>query len=326
MRAVLLLLALFALLVAIPGNHAGILEAARADPGMKRIALSFDDAPRGPGAFLGEDERAERLIETLKAAGAEQVAFFVNPGRISRGDGDETRLARYVAAGHVLGNHSFSHIKLSRTSAADYLADIDKAAAWLSGRPGYRPWFRFPALDEGGSDTAKRDAIRAGLAARGLRNAYVTADGLDWNMEALTVAAKRAGKPIDREALRNLYVETHVQSADFSDALARRALGRSPVHMLLLHETDLAALYVGDLIEALKADGWQIVTADQAYADPVYAQMPATRFAGGGTLIEQIAWEKGLSGSRWYARNDIRTADALFDARVLHEGGAEAAR
>lgn len=317
MRALLLLLGLFAMLVAIPGNRAGML-AARGEPSGKRIAISFDDAPRGPGAFFTEDDRAARLITALRDAGASQTVFFVNPGRINIGDGDEARLARYVAAGHVLGNHTFEHPILSRDSAEDYLADVDKAAAWLNGRPGYRPWFRFPGLDEGGADTAKRDAVRAGLAARHLRDGYVTVDGLDWNMEAQTIAAARAGRPMDMDALRDLYVETHVQAADFADALARRTIGRSPAHMLLLHETDLAALYIGDLIAALRADGWEVVTADDAYTDPVYARPPDTPHAN-GTLIEQLAWEKGMTGRRWYDRDDIHMANRLFAERVLHE-------
>src|SRR3569623_2223053 len=137
MRALLLLLGLFAMLVAIPGGQTGRL-AARGEPSGKRIAISFDDAPRGPGAFLTEDDRAARLSAALRDAGASQAAFFVNPGRINIGDGDEARLARYVAAGHVLANHTFTHPKLSRDSAGDYLAEIDKASAWLNGRPGYR--------------------------------------------------------------------------------------------------------------------------------------------------------------------------------------------
>lgn len=317
MRPVLLLLALFALVVALPGKPGGLLSA-RPGPPVKRIALSFDDAPRSRGAFFTEDERAERLIESLRAEQAGQVVFFVNPGRINIGDGDEARLARYVASGHLIANHTFEHPVLSRDTPEAYLADIDRAAAWLNGRAGYRPWFRFPGLDEGGTDAAKRDAVRAGLAARHLRNGYVTVDGLDWNMEANVIAAARTKRPIDMDALRTLYVETHVQSADFSDALARRTIGRSPVHMMLLHETDLAALYIGDLIEALRADGWEVVTADEAYADPVYSHTPDTPHAN-GTLIEQLAWEKGVTGPRWYDRDDIHVANRLFAERVLHE-------
>lgn len=283
----------------------------------KLIALSFDDVPRGPGAFMTTDERGARLIAALKAARVEQAAFFVNPGRVNLGDGDERRIQAYVAAGHVIANHSFSHPHLASTPAAAYLADIDQAEAWLKGRPGYRPWFRFPFLDEGGTDKAKRDAVRAGLRARGLQNGYVTIDGSDWNMEALAIDAVRDGKPIDMAALRDLYVETHVQSADFGDALAIRAIGRSPVHMLLLHETDLAALFIEDLVKALRADGWEIVTADAAYADPIHTAQPDVP-SSNGTLIEAIAWEKGLPAPRWYARNDVRVADPLFRERVLH--------
>ena len=321
MRHILIVLALVAWMIVIPGEQAGHLSAAPpAFQAKKRIALSFDDVPRSTGAFFeDEDVRASQLIAALKAAKVEQVAIFVNPGRINYGDGDADRIARYVAAGHVIADHSFTHYKLSRVSAEAYLADIDKAEAWLKGRPGYRPWFRFPTLDEGGPDIAKRDAVRAGLKARGLRNAYVTVDGLDWNMEALALAAKKAGKPIDLAAFRTLYVETMVESADFADDLAKRTIGRSPVHMLLLHETDIGALFVGDLVKALRARGWEVVTADEAYADPVYLSSPQVRYAN-GTLTEQLAWEKGIKGPRWFARNDLHVANPLFAERVLHEG------
>ena len=330
MRHVLIVLALVALMIVIPGNRAGNLGAASpalhaTHAASKRIAISFDDVPRSAGAFFSEDERAAKLIAALKAAKVEQVALFVNPGRINYGDGDADRIARYVAAGAVIANHSFTHYKLSRVSAETYLGDIDKASAWLAGRPGYRPWFRFPTLDEGMSDTEKRDAVRAGLKARGLRNAYVTVDGLDWKMEADTIAAARAHQPMDMAALRDLYIETMVQASDFADDLARRAIGRSPPHMLLLHETDLAALFIGDLVDALRKDGWEIVTPDAAYSDAIYAEQPDVRVAA-GTLIEQLAWVKGVTGARWYDRDDIHVADALFAERVLHATGASESR
>jgi peptidoglycan-N-acetylglucosamine deacetylase len=209
----------------------------------KRIALTFDDVPRQAGAFMTPDERTQRLIAGLRAARVRQAAFFVNPGRLERPGGEHglAHIRAYVRAGHVIANHSWSHLHLNAMSAEAYLADIDRAEAWLRPLPGLRPWFRFPFLDEGGSDKAKRDAVRAGLAARGLQNGYVTAEASDWNMEQLAVDALRQGKHIDMAALRDLYVESHVEAAEFADALARRAIGRSPAHVMLLHETDLAA-------------------------------------------------------------------------------------
>ncbi len=282
----------------------------------KRIALTFDDIPRDRGAWLNDEERAQRLIASLRQAGVKQAAFFLNPGRIPDKAGAESRIAAYVAAGHVIANHSATHPHLNATTPAAYLADIDAAAAWLKDRPGYRPWFRFPYLDEGQGDLAKRDAVRAGLASRGLSNGYVTVDASDWFYEQAAIDAVRAGKRINRDALRDLYVESHVESAEFSDALARRTLGRSPAHVLLLHETDLAAFWIADLVRALRAKGWTIVTADEAYADPIARVQPDVPVAQ-GTLIGALAWQKGLPEPRWYPRNDTKVADELFAQRVI---------
>ena len=284
----------------------------------KRIALTFDDVPRDRGAWLCDEDRTRRLIAGLEKAGVEQAAFFLNPGRIPEKPGAEARIAAYVAAGHVIANHSATHPHLNATDVAAYLANIDAATAWLKDRPGYRRWFRFPYLDEGQSDRAKRDAVRAGLAARGLSNGYVTIDASDWFYEQEAIDAVRAGKAIDREALRDLYIESHLQSAEFTDALARRALGRSPAHVLLLHETDLAAFWIADLVRALKATGWRIVSADEAYADPISRITPDVPVAQ-GTLIEAIAWEKGLPEPRWYPRNNTELAGRLFAERVMGE-------
>lgn len=287
----------------------------------KRIALTFDDVPRARGPFLTPDERTARIIAGLRKAKVAQAAFFVVPGNLSAPDGagGERRIAAYVAAGHVIANHSFSHPALKSMTADAYLADIDRAGAWLKGRRGLRPWFRFPYLDEGGSDKGKRDAVRAGLGARGLSNGYVTVDGSDWNIESLTADARKAGKRVDRDALRDLYVETHVESAEFADGLARKALGRQPVQVMLLHETDLAAYWIADLVAGLRQKGWEIVGADVAYRDPIAKLHPDVPSAQ-GTLLEAIAWEKGLPAPRWYDRNTLSIATPLYRRRVLHEG------
>jgi|TARA_R110001606_G_scaffold4233_2_gene19799 peptidoglycan/xylan/chitin deacetylase (PgdA/CDA1 family) len=283
----------------------------------KRIAFSFDDAPRGKGAFLEPDERPKLLIEALKTAGIEQAAFFINTGRITAYDNDAADIAAYAEAGHVLANHTAKHSKLSAVSVETFLADIDAAEVWLKDKPNYRPWFRFPFLDEGRKNRAKRDAVRTGLKKRGLMNGYVTVDASDWYLEDMAISAARAGKIMDWNALRDLFVESYVQSANFSDDLARRTLDRAPVQMILLHETDLAAMFVDDLAAALKAGGWTIVTADEAYRDPIANMEPDVDFAD-GTRTQMLAAERNI-GNRWYKRNDQKVAKKLFAERVLRD-------
>ena len=286
----------------------------------KRIAFTFDDVPRGRGAFFTPDERTIRLIAGLHKAGVKQAAFYVVPGQIGHDDGTggEQRIEAYVAAGHVIADHSFTHPHLNELSVPDYMANVDRAEAWLKGREGRRPWFRYPFLDEGGDDRAKVAAVRAALKARGLHNGYATVDGSDWNVEALTADAVKAGKKIDMAALRELYVSTMVGAADFADRLAIKTWHRQPAQVIVLHETDIAALYIADLVAALRKDGWKIVTADEAYADPISRLAPNVPSAN-GTLLELAAWEKGIPKPRWYERNDIDFANRLFAERVLHE-------
>jgi peptidoglycan/xylan/chitin deacetylase (PgdA/CDA1 family) len=306
--ASLLRLALFLLLL-IWGS-----AAAAAD---KRIALTFDDAPRQRGAFLTPDERTEMLISGLRSAGVLQAAFFVYPSHLANPDlaGGEARLDAYVAAGHVIANHTFTHPNLMNVSAEAYLAEIDQTELWLRGRPGYRPWFRFPFLNEGGRDKVKRDAVRAGLAARGLLNASPSADGSDWSLEALTVEATRAGRLINRDALRRLYVTSQMSGVAYHDELARMSLGRSPAHVMLLHETDLAALFIEDFVRELRRSGWTIITVDEAYADPLYAMQPDVPFAS-GTVTGSVAWERGVQPPYWPIWIGPATLRQLFEQRV----------
>ncbi|MEH6701811.1 polysaccharide deacetylase family protein [Parasphingorhabdus sp.] len=315
--SVLLAILLFAFWRPGDGPSEPVTVLATVAPSDKRIAFSFDDAPRGAGAFLEPDERPKLLIEALQTAGIEQAAFFVNPGRITAHDNDAADIAAYARAGHVLANHTARHSKLSSVSAGAFLADIDAAETWLKDKPNYRPWFRFPYLDEGQKDKAKRDAVRAGLKQRGLMNGYVTVDASDWHMEEMAIAAGKAGKVMDWNALRDLFVESYVQSAEFSDDLARRTLGRAPVQVILLHETDLAAMFVDDLAAELKRQGWAIVSADEAYRDPIAHMEPDIDFAD-GTRTQMLAAERNI-GNRWYKRNDQKLAKKLFAERVLRD-------
>lgn len=285
----------------------------------KRIALSFDDIPRHAGGFFTPDERTQKLIDALKRTGVNQAGFFVTTGNLENpdGHGGEVRIQAYVAAGHVIANHSHSHQWLSRTDVKDYLADLDKAEEWLAEQAGHRPWFRYPYLDEGRDDVEKRDALREALRARGLLNAYVTVDNYDWHLDRLASDAKTDQKMMDMEALGALYVETLLQTSNFYDDMAQKTIGRSPAHVLLLHETDLAALYIDDVVEAFRNDGWEIISMDEAYSDPIASIEPDTLYLGGGR-VAAIAHTKGFQPSELgFERTDQQVLDTLFAERVL---------
>jgi len=295
----------------------------------KRIAFSFDDVPRRAGAFMTSDERTQRLIAALRRSGVRQAAFFLTPGHLERpwGAGGEARIAAYVRAGHVIANHSYSHPSLSRIGAQAYLADIDRATQWLQGRRGYRPWFRYPFLDEGtrrGPDPATRDAVRAGLAARNLLNGYITVDSYDWYLDDLANRARAAGQAMDMAALRDLYVEIVVEAAEFADRLVLATLGRRPIQVALMHETDLEAMFLPDAIAALRRRGWRVATMDQAYRDPIARLAPETRYLGGGRIAAIAAAAGRHPRELIPALNEEAEILRLFNERVLRQPPAPA--
>jgi peptidoglycan/xylan/chitin deacetylase (PgdA/CDA1 family) len=284
----------------------------------KRIALSFDDVPRHPGGFMTPDERTLALIAGLKEAGVMQAAFFVTTGNLEDdyGANGEARIRAYVDAGHVIANHSHSHTWLWNGDATEYVADLDKAEAWLAGRPGKRPWYRFPYLDEG-RDPARRDALRAALRQRGLLNGYVTVDNFDWAIDDLARKAMEDRRTIDLTALGVLYVETIVDTAEFNDRIARETLGRSPAHVLLLHETDLNALFIVDVVQGLRDAGWTIVTMDEAYRDPIAQMEPDTLYLGGGRVAALANVAGRAADSLVHPRTDEAELARLFEDRVV---------
>lgn len=258
-------------------------------PSAKRIALTYDDAPTGDGPrFVGE-RRTPEFLRQLEEADVGEVTIFVTTAGLEDPCGP-VRIEAYAANGHLIANHSDKHLWASRTPVEEYLADIDLAETKLQGMRNRRPWYRFPFLDEGGvgegnRDGVRRDELRAGLAQRGLSNGYVTIDNYDWHLDALWKRAVKDGKDVNLEALGKLYVDMIVGAANHYDTLSQSIVGRRINHVLLLHENDLAASFTVQLVRALREDGWEIISADAAYADPIAEIEPETVFAHKGKLV-----------------------------------------
>lgn len=90
---------------------------ARGNPAQKILALTFDDGPH-PGL-------TEKLLAILKAKNVKATFFVV--GKMVEKQPDLLR--RIEADGHVIGNHSFSHVTLTKIPtmeiAAEYRATND---------------------------------------------------------------------------------------------------------------------------------------------------------------------------------------------------------
>ncbi len=257
----------------------------------REIAFTFDDAPRGDGQRFSGPERTAALIASLDEGGVDGAIFFSNSARVDAAG--HQRLLSYQSAGHYIGSHSHSHPFPHRVGLDAYIDDIRQADEILGQYERFVPLYRFPFLDEG-RDVEMRDGIRTALSELGYRHGYVTVDNYDWYMEHLYQRALEQGRSVDYEKLQDIYVSLLVDSVEFYDRIARETLGRSPRHVLLLHENDLAALFVDELAAALRAGGWTIIEGPAAYEDPIAEVLPDTLFNNQGR-VAAIAETRGAS-------------------------------
>jgi len=280
----------------------------------KELAITFDDSPRFARGYFDGQTRAKKLIEALKSHNVEQVAFF-SVGKNLDNEGIN-RLKLYADAGHIIANHTNSHPNFNQLALIDYQQDFIKAENLLKQFSTYKKLFRFPYLREGNT-LLKRDGMRKALDELGYINAYITLNNYDWYIENLFQKAIKDSADFNFDKLRKFYVDVLVQSIEYYDAMAEKHLGRSPKHMLLLHEMDITALFIGDLVDELRARGWEIISPEQAYTDEI-AQYKTDRILKHNPgRIGEIARDKGQTKGLWHESCDEEYLDIRFKKEVL---------
>lgn len=100
----------------------------------KRVALTFDDGPNAATTPAVLDLLAEHGIK---------ATFFINGSRV-RGEVERAILARIVAEGHILANHSQGHLNLKSVSSARLASEVDGTHAEIVAAGVTPRYFRFP--------------------------------------------------------------------------------------------------------------------------------------------------------------------------------------
>src|SRR5688572_11831319 len=148
-----------------------------------KVALTFDDLPINGQIPAGvtKTQITRATVAVLKKHRIPPSYGFINANQLEGNPDGAEALKAWVAAGHPLGNHTYTHIDLTKNSAEDFQRNVlqnEPALQLLTparAKHDWR-WFRYPFLHEG--DTLeKRRAVRAFLSSAGYRIAQTS---LDW--------------------------------------------------------------------------------------------------------------------------------------------------
>jgi peptidoglycan/xylan/chitin deacetylase (PgdA/CDA1 family) len=278
-----------------------------------RIAITMDDLNWQAIPEAMRREAGERILRALDRQTVRAALFVI-------GENGDTPIGRPIVRewskrGHMIGNHTWSHRWIDAVPAEQFGQDILRCDAFVRQFPTFRPYFRFPMLKEGGT-RERRDWMRAFLKQNGYRNGAVTIDASDWYYDNRLRKCMDERPNFDVNLFREPYLAHLWDRATYYDRLAREVLGRAIPHTILVHYNVLNSYLLGDVMDMFLMRGWQLVDAERAFQDEVFARQPDTVPAG-----ESLVWALAKETGRYDSKLRYPGEDDVYEKPILDKLG-----
>lgn len=181
-----------------------------------KVALTFDDGPH--------PVYTPQLLDGLKERGVHATFFVVGKNIL----GNEALLKRMETEGHLIGNHTYSHVKLSELDIARACAEVEKTNALICEVTGKEPEFIRPPFGEW------KKAMECSFE---MIPVLWDVDPLDWTTKNTALVVERVlkdTKPGDIILLHDYYQSSVDAALEIVDALTERGYKFVTVDELIL--------------------------------------------------------------------------------------------
>lgn len=269
----------------------------------KFMAVTFDDLPFQQNKDYSAAEQLEfnkRIISHILRNDIPAVGF-VNEGKMFDENGlDSTKLdilKLWLDAGLELGNHTFSHPNINAIPFEEYKADVLKGEIITRKLADERnikyEYFRHPYLRSGETEEIML-SLKQFLMDNNYKEAPVTIDNSEW---IFAFGYNKAFNENDIEMMQKLgadYVEYMIEKIKYYEEQSQKLFGRNIKQVLLVHANLLNADYFDELAKAIKKNGYDFVSLDEALEDEAYSSQ--NNFVGkyGPSWIHRWAISRGV--------------------------------
>jgi peptidoglycan/xylan/chitin deacetylase (PgdA/CDA1 family) len=263
----------------------------------QQLAFTWDDLPAHgqlpPG--VTRVQVGKQLLAAMQAADLPPAWGFVNGVHTIEEPDSTPMLKLWRDAGFPLGNHTWSHMSLNRSSLADWETDLAKNEPLLQS---YMPadswrWVRFPYLDEGDTPD-KRAAARKYLAAHGYKIAAVTMSFGDYLFNGPYARCVAKNDTVAITQLEKTYLDAAADNLDFSRAMSQALFKRDIPYVLLMHVGAFDGRMLPRLIHLYQSKGVTFVSLEDAEKDPFYANDLDLSLPGTPDSLEAAMGARGL--------------------------------
>lgn len=266
------------------------------------ISLSFtiDDLPASgaEASFISREEVSLKIIQTLVKQKVPAVYGFMNGILLTENDRQNQILSAWKKSGHLLGNHTYSHLDLAKVSAEEFIEDIKKNETNLIDHADNiqeLKVFRYPYLMEGNS-LEKRYQVRSYLLKRHYKIAQVTVDSEDWIFNNAFIRCKNKGMEEESKKIIENYVNHILHVLIYNEKLAHFIYGefRSIPHIMLSHYNVLNAYALELIVSTLKKQNVNLISAVTAINNSIFNEDFPLEMRSGIPFFEQMLRSRKL--------------------------------
>jgi peptidoglycan/xylan/chitin deacetylase (PgdA/CDA1 family) len=279
----------------------------------RSVALTLDDLPfvtaDDTRPMLPTDAKAaesanSKLLKALSHHKVPVTGFVIQKSveNLGLASGAEI-LSEWTRRGFDLGNHTYAHPDSNDLTIEQYKDQITRGEAAfvpVMKSSGRKPeFFRFP-YNHTGDTKEKHDAIAAFLAQRGYRLAPCTIENSDWLFNNAYGRMLARHDHASAARLRAEYLAFTSAQIDYFIGLNTQVLGYEPPEIMLLHDNQLNADVIDQLLDLFEKKHYRWVSLSEAESDPAY-QMQETFITRYGPM-----W-----GYRWAKERGVKVDGSL---------------
>ena len=238
----------------------------------KRIALTVDDLPY---KSLSVNDKSKEgleittlLLRHLKQNDVKATGFVIG-GKIGEEEKRLDLLGKWQSDGHLLANHTYSHLRFSNISSDDFEKEVIKSEKILAPYWGKKTvkYFRFPYLDCG-STIEKISKALDFLYKRSYIIAPVTIDSGDYHFNRIYTDACLNNDVEMMQHVIDWYLEYTKEIVEFRERQAMYFLNRPIGHIMLMHANRINAYSLDRVIALFKRKGYEFVSLSEILNEP----------------------------------------------------------
>ena len=248
----------------------------------KEICISFDELPVAVGFHDVDREAVTYLIlQALKKYDVKAVGFVVGEQIQESFD----ILGEWLNNGHTLGNMTYSNQDLNQLGISQFIDDIrhgeQELDPMIKGFGQRKKYFRYPYLHYGNTSEKKKE-LSLYLDSK---HFYVVPATVIIEDYLYNMSLDKMGKEPDTTAyfaLMNEYINNVLDEIEASENLSLEVLGRPCKQILKLRANRINAVFLDEMLGAIKEMGYTFISVDTALKDKAYHRPEA--YFGSGTV------------------------------------------